>query len=161
MSETTMAQKWIEKTEGIVRADYEYWVGKYMDKFYDGLEKQKIVGIKCPSCKKVYVPPRKVCGDCAATIPLEGQWVELGARGTLLNFTATKYTVSERRKKKNEKTTIIGLIQVEGSNTSVIYPILEAQEQDMKIGMKLDVVWNKKLQGTPNDIKGFKVAGGA
>jgi uncharacterized OB-fold protein len=155
-----MLKKQVETTEGIVRADYDYWVGKYMDRFYDGLEKQRVTGIRCPSCKKVYIPPRKVCGGCFKTIPLEGNWVDLASRGTLVNFTATRYSVSERRKKKNEKTTIVGLIKVEGADSAIIYPLLDVQEQDVKLGMKLDVVWNKKLTGSPNDIKGFKPVGG-
>ena len=38
-----MVEKHVEVTEGIVRADYEFWVGQYMEKFYDGLEKQKLL----------------------------------------------------------------------------------------------------------------------
>lgn len=157
-----MVQKHIEITEGIVRADYEYWVGKYMDKFYENLEKQQFTGNRCPSCNKVYFPPRKVCGECFKTIPLDdASWVELTTTGTLINFTATNYNVSERRKKKSEKTTIIGLIKIEGSDTAIMYPILDAQESDLSIGMKLEVVWDKRPTGSPEDIKGFKPAGGA
>ena len=155
-----MVQKQVDVTEGIVRADFEYWVGKYMDKFYESLEKQKFIGIKCPSCNKIYFPPRKICGECFKTIPLENCWVDLATTGTLTNFTATNYSVSERRKKKSDKTTVIGLIKIDGSDTAIIYPILDVQEKDVKIGMKLDVVWNKKMTGSPNDIKGFKPAGG-
>jgi uncharacterized OB-fold protein len=156
-----MVQKHIEITEGIVRADYEYWVGKYMDKFYENLEKQQLTGIRCPSCNKIYLPPRKVCGDCFKTIPMEdANWVDLATTGTLVNFTATKYSVSERRKKKGEKTTFIGLIKIDGSDTAIMYPILDAQESDISIGMKVEVVWDTKPTGSPEDIKGFKPAGG-
>jgi hypothetical protein len=156
-----MVQKHIEITEGIVRADYEYWVGKYMDRFYENLEKQHFTGIRCPSCNKVYFPPRKVCGDCFKTIPLDdANWVDLETTGTLVNFTATNQEVSERRKKKSEKTTVIGLIKIDGSDTAIVYPILDVQESDVSIGMKLEVEWNKKLTGSPDDIKGFKPAGG-
>ena len=132
-----------------------------MDKFYEGLESQKFIGIKCPTCNKVYFPPRKVCGDCFKTIPLEdANLVDLATTGTLINFTATNYAVSERRKKKSEKTTIIGLIKIDGSDTAIITPVLETQESDINIGMKVEVVWDKKPVGSPDDIKGFKPAGG-
>ncbi len=142
-----------------MRADFEFWVGKYMDKFFDGLERQKFVGNQCPSCKKVYLPPRKTCGDCSKKISFDANWIELGTTGVVINFTATPYTVNERRSKKGKKTTVIGLVRIEGSDTAMIYEIVDVEEKDVKIGMKVEPVWNKKLSGTPNDIKGFKPAG--
>jgi uncharacterized OB-fold protein len=151
-----MTKKRVEITTGFVQADYNFWVGKYMDKFYDGLEAKQIRGNKCPSCNEVFVPPRKVCGSCFKAIDLDANWVELKDTGTLLNFTATKIAVSELGKKTTPETTLIGMIQFDGSDTAVIYPLLNLQENDLTIGMKLQVVWNDELKGHPTDIKGFK-----
>ncbi|MFX1254269.1 MAG: Zn-ribbon domain-containing OB-fold protein [Promethearchaeota archaeon] len=155
-----MVEKHIEITEGFVQAEFNFWVGKYMDKFYDALEASKILGNKCQTCGKVYLPPRKICGECFKTINFETQWVELIDTGTLLNFSLAHYVVSEGGKTKTKDPVLIGMVKIDGSDTAVIYKILEAEEKDLKIGLKMQVVWNDKLQGHPTDIKGFKPIGG-
>ena len=156
-----MLEKNIVITKGYIRADFNFWVGKYMDKFYDGLEKQKIIANECPKCKKVYLPPRQTCGECFQIIDLEGNWKELPGTGTLINFTTAMYSVSEAKTKRKKKPVLVGLIQMDGSDGAVVYEIMDAEEKDLKAGMKMEIVWNKKITGNPNDIKGFKPAGGA
>ena len=154
-----MFEKHIEITHGFVQAEYNFWVGKYMDKFFDGLEEKKIIGNKCPTCGKVYVPPRKICGDCFKTIAFENHWVELKDTGTLVNFTRTPFVVSERGKQKTKDSVLVGMVSFDGSDTAVVYKILDAEEKDLKIGMKVNIVWNDKLRGHPKDIKGFQLIG--
>ena len=151
-----MTKKRVEITTGFVQADYNFWIGRYMDKFYDGLETKQILGNRCPTCNKVFVPPRKVCGACFNTMDLYDNWIELKDTGTLQNFTTTSFTISEVGKKKTPEATLIGMVQFDGSDTAVIYPLLNLQEKDLTIGMKLQVVWNDELKGHPTDIKGFK-----
>ncbi|HMF32900.1 MAG TPA: Zn-ribbon domain-containing OB-fold protein [Candidatus Lokiarchaeia archaeon] len=149
-----MVEQRITKTQGFVRAEYAFWVGKYMEFFYQNYEKKKIVGNKCPKCGKVFVPPRKICGNCSATIDLDS-WVELGDTGTLINFTTTPYLVAETRiRTKNPY--VIGMVKIDGSDTAVVYEILETEEKNLQKGMKVQAVWKDKASGNPADIKGFK-----
>ena len=149
-----LEDKFIIKNKGLVRAEFNFWVGQYMDRFYDGLEKGKIVGNKCPKCGLVFVPPRKICGKCYEIIPLDQNWIELPNTGTLKNFTITPYKVNDRsiRKAKNQ---VIGMIQIDGSDTALINRLLDIEPTDVKIGMKLRIEWNKNPKGNPSDIKGF------
>ncbi len=151
-----MTKKHVKITTGFVQADYNFWVGKYMDKFYDGLESKQVLGNKCPTCNQVFVPPRKVCGSCFKTIDLDNNWIELKDTGTLLNFTTTSIAISEAGKKELPDEIIIGMVQFDRSDTAVVYPLLDTQEKDLTIGMKVQVVWNDELKGHPKDIKGFR-----
>jgi len=146
--------KFIINNKGLVRAEFNFWVGQYMDKFYDSLEKNKIIGNKCPKCGFVFVPPRKICGECKMVIPLDQNWIDLPNTGTLRNFTITPYKVNDRsiRKTKNQ---IIGMLQIDGSNTALINKVLDTEPDDVKIGMKMKIEWNKNPKGNPSDIKGF------
>ena len=155
-----MTRKRIEITTGFVQADYNFWVGKYMDKFYDGLESKQVLGNRCPTCNRVFVPPRKVCGNCFKTIDFSNNWVKLKDTGTLRNFTTTRIAVSEAGKKKTSEAIPIGMVQFDGSDTSVVYPLLDVQEKDLTIGLKVQVVWNDELKGHPRDIKGFRMLKG-
>ncbi len=155
-----MVKKKIVKTQGFVRAEYAFWVGKYLDAFYENLQKKKIIGNKCPKCEKVYVPPRSVCGECQVTIPL-GNWIEMKETGTVMNFTTTSIAITEVRRRTRKGPTVIGLVKIDGSDTAVVYELLNVDESKVKTGMKVKVVWNEKLAGVPADIKGFAPAGGA
>jgi uncharacterized OB-fold protein len=150
-----MSEKIIVVNKGPVRAEFSFWVGRYMDKFYDTLENKKIIGNKCPECGDVFVPPRKICGKCNFTIPLEENWVDLPDTGILKNFTLTYYKVSDRSSRKVKKPQIIGMIQIDGSNTAIVYRLLDIELNDLKIGMKLKIVWEENPKGDPSDIKGF------
>lgn len=155
-----MVKKKIVKTQGFVRAEYAFWVGKYMDAFYENLQKKKLIGNKCPKCGKVFVPPRNTCGECQETIPL-GNWIEMKDTGTVLNFTTTSLAITEVRRRTRKAPAVIGLVKIDGSDTAVVYELLNVDESKIKTGMKVQAVWNEKLVGTPTDIKGFAPAGGA
>jgi len=146
--------KVIVANRGMVRADFNFWVGQYLDKFFDNLENKKIVGNKCPKCDDVFVPPRKICGKCNVVIPLDQNWVELPDTGTLVNYTITPYRVNDRTHRK-AKDFLIGMVQIDGSNTSIIYRLLNLEPSEVKIGMKVKIEWVEKTKGNPSDIKGF------
>lgn len=150
-----MSEKIIVSNKGLVRAEYTFWVGRYLDKFFDAFENKKIIGNKCPKCKDVFVPPRKICGKCNVKIPLEQNWVDLPETGILKNYTITYYKINDRTSRKVKKPQIIGMIQIDGSNTAIVYRLLDIEIDDIKIGMKLKIEWEENPKGNPLDIKGF------
>ena len=150
-----MTEKLVVANKGLIRAEFAFWVGQYMDKFYDALENKKIIGNKCPKCGDVFVPPRKICGKCNETIPLDQNWVDLPLTGTLKNYTITYYKINDRSSRKVKKPQIIGMVQIDGSSTAIIYRLLKIEPNEVKIGMKAKLEWEEKTQGNPSDIKGF------
>ena len=142
---------------GMVRAEFNFWVGIVMDKFYDGLQNKQFIGTKCSKCGKVFLPPRNRCGDCFAKAE---EFVELSETGVVKNFTVTNYTVTERRIRKGKEPNIVGLIQIDGADSALAAPIVNANPDDLKEGMKVKVVWATKIKGHPNDIAGFEPVGG-
>lgn len=145
----------IYTTKGMVRAEFNFWVGVPMDKFYDGLEQGKFVGNKCPKCGKVFCPPRKTCGDCFVECT---EMVDLPETGVLKNFTWTNWKITERKARAVKKNTLVGLVQLDGASTSMMLPIINCEEGDLKEDMKVKVAWKKRLKGDPGDIAGFEPA---
>ena len=150
-----MSEKIIVTNKGPVRAEFAFWVGQYMDKFYDALEKKKIIGNKCPRCGDVFVPPRKICGKCYEKILFDNNWVDLPDTGSLINYTITCYKVNDRSSRKVKKPQIIGMVQIDGSRTAIVNRLLDLAPEELKIGMKVKVKWEDKTKGDPSDIKGF------
>src|SRR6185503_11851240 len=66
-----------------VELDYLYAASPEESAFYRGLEQGKILGQRCPTCQKVYVPPRSAC-------PADGtptaEEVEVSQTGTITTF---------------------------------------------------------------------------
>ncbi|MHA1147868.1 MAG: Zn-ribbon domain-containing OB-fold protein [Promethearchaeota archaeon] len=152
-----MTEKVIITNRGMVRAEFNFYVGKYLDKMYDAFEKKKLLGNKCPKCNDVFFPPRKICGKCNVTVPLDSaeNWVDLPDTGTLVNYTATPYKITERGSRKVKKSQLIGMVNIDGSNTAIIYKLLDIAPEDIKIGMKVKAQWIEKPKGEPMDIEGF------
>jgi len=148
-------EKIVVANKGLIRAEFAFWVGQYMDKFYDALENKKIIGNKCPQCGDVFVPPRKICGKCNETISLDQNWLDLPDTGALKNYTLTYYKINDRASRKVKKPQIIGMVQIDGSNTAIVYRLLDIKTEEVKMGMKVRVEWDEKTKGDPSDIKGF------
>jgi uncharacterized protein len=75
-----------EKPEVVseVRISYTYEPGLTLSGFLHALAERRIEGGRCPSCSKVYVPPRVRCPACG-TGPMTP--VPVGDRGTIVSFT--------------------------------------------------------------------------
>ena len=71
---------------------YNYRAGAYLERYLQGLTEKKILGVRCPQCKRVLLPPRSACGSCS-TRPEE--WVEVDSSGTLENFTVAHVTIEK------------------------------------------------------------------
>lgn len=59
-----------------------------VEPFVDYLEKGELKTTKCPSCQRVFFPPR---ADCAWCLTDEMQWVNIEGEGTLITFTKANY----------------------------------------------------------------------
>ncbi|MHA1147105.1 MAG: Zn-ribbon domain-containing OB-fold protein [Promethearchaeota archaeon] len=140
-------------TKGMVRAEFNFWVGIPMEKFYVGLENKKFVGNKCPKCNKVFCPPRKICGDCFVECT---EMVDLPDTGVVKSFTITPWKVQERKSRKVKKNIIAALVQIDGASNAMLVPLTNVEEDKVEDGMKVKVVWARRIKGHPADIKGFE-----
>ena len=53
-------------------------------KFFDGLRRNVLYGVKCRRCGARYFPPRARCSSCGSE---DVEWVEVSKNGRLLSFT--------------------------------------------------------------------------
>ena len=61
--------------EGKMALPYSYFAGRVGSKFITTIRDQKkIMGVKCPTCNMVYLPPRQVCDKDFTDI--RDKWVE-------------------------------------------------------------------------------------
>ena len=107
----------------------------------------KISGVKCSNCGKVFYPKRTLCPNCKSADVKEE--TEMGESATLLTFTEL-WAVP---KGIDQMPLMLGIAEFE--NGARILGQLSTRE--VKIGMKLRPVWSiiRKING--KDVYGFKL----
>lgn len=113
-------------------------------------DNKKIMGIKCPSCGKVYVPPRLHCPKCFVRM---SKWVELSGKGTLSTYTIVRYEEPYMPKKPPYA---YGVIQMDGADTGLAHFLGEVNLDKIKVGMRLEPVFKEEREGSILDIDYFK-----
>lgn len=113
-------------------------------------DNKKIMGIKCPSCGKVYVPPRLHCPTCFARM---SEWVELSGKGSLTSYTVVRY---EEPYLPKQPPFAYGIIQMDSADTGMSHFLGEVDLDKIKIGMRLEPVFKEEREGSILDIDYFK-----
>ncbi len=144
-----MEEKGITQVRSIINPEYRYSVGRYLERFYQGLEAGKIWGIKCPRCGMVYVPPRWICYKCYQKME---EWIEVKDRGVLKSW--SQLYVSARKNPLKEPV-LFGLIQLDGADTAIYGELRDLKPEQLKVGLRLKAVWKKERKGAVSDIEYF------
>jgi len=136
---------------GKIKLTYKHVGGAYVERFFREIGKnQKIMGVKCPKCGKVYVPPKMVCFECFEKME---EWVEVGKQGTVKGFTVVTHSTPVMPLKPPFAYAIITL---DGANTDLVHIIKESDPQKLKIGMRVEAVLKEKPRKRMLDIEYFK-----
>jgi len=114
-------------------------------------DNKRIMGIRCPTCNRVYVPARSVCKDCFAQL---NEWVEVSDKGTLLTYTVCH---QPNRVQPMEPPLIYGIIQLDGADNGFVHMLGGVDPEQLRIGMRVQAVFKEKREASILDIKYFKL----
>jgi len=64
--------------------------------YYEGLNNNRLSGLKCKACGAITTPPRLACRQCGS---LENEITQLSGKGSILTFTSIHVGVENRRGK--------------------------------------------------------------
>jgi len=139
--------------EGQIPMSYIYTAGRAGEKFFRELINGKIFGAKCEACNITYVPAKIFCEKCFAR--LEDHYLDVGTKGTVHTFTQSYETYEGIRK---EKPSILAVIQIDGTQGSLVHWLGEIDFEKVSIGMPVEAVFKAKKdrEGSILDIKYFK-----
>lgn len=130
---------------------YTYSAGPIRSKFLIELrDNKRIMGTKCPVCNRVYLPPRPTCFVCFSQLD---KWVEVSDKGTLMTYTVVYQPEPAH---PVDVPFVFGIIKLDGADTSIAHLVSEVNPEDLRIGMRLQAVFNEERQGSILDIKYFK-----
>ena len=136
---------------------FAYSVGRPGSRFLTELRDHKrFMGLKCPSCAKVYIPPRSLCGPCWKQMQ---EWVEVGPGGYLEAFTVLRFAfVDPETGLKKPVPYGYGFIRLDGASTNLQHFIKVDGARPLRIGMRLRPVFEENRNATLRDIRYFEEA---
>ena len=141
--------------EEVAHMPYRWALGLDGSKFFNEIKNREVLlGIRCPKCKKVYVPPRQVCGPCFVKMD---ELVELGIQGiveavTVVNFPFIDPDTGERRPVPY----IYGYIKLDRADNLFSHIIKTRPGVSVKVGDRVKAIFAKEKKGRIQDISHFE-----
>ncbi|MBN2538830.1 MAG: Zn-ribbon domain-containing OB-fold protein [Deltaproteobacteria bacterium] len=130
----------------------QYFAGRVGSKFIIALrDENKILGVRCEKCDKVFVPPREYCEKCLSK--LDESWVELSNEGVVMNYTVVNYNDKHLPRRAPY---ILALIKVDGADTPFPHIVEGIDVGDVKVGMKVKAVFAGETTNTIRDLDHFE-----
>jgi uncharacterized protein len=140
---------------GDAEQPFNYAIGLHGSKFFNEIAEGRFVGIRCPTCNKVYVPPRRVCGECFVEMQ---EFVEVGPRGRIGTFTILRYAFIDPETGEQKPVPYgYGFIRLDGADTLFQHYIDIQDESRIRIGARVEAVFAEERKGTIKDILHFRV----
>ncbi|MCL6732349.1 Zn-ribbon domain-containing OB-fold protein [Streptomyces neyagawaensis] len=119
------------------RLDYTYSPGRATTGYLHALAGRRMVGERCPSCRKVYVPPRGACPTCGVAT---AEQVEVGPGGTVTTFCIVNI------KAKNldiEVPYVYAHIALDGADLALHGRIAGIPYDQVRMGLRVEPVWTE------------------
>lgn len=137
------------------RMPYRWAIGLDSSKFFQEIKAREIfLGIRCPCCRKVYVPPRMVCGPCFVKMD---ELVELGNEGVVRAVTLVNYPfIDPDTGKKRPIPYFYGYIQIDGADNLFSHIIQMPSGDAVKVGDRVRAVFDDVKRGRIEDIRYFE-----
>jgi len=137
--------------EGQIHIPNTYTAGALGTQLFSKLRDQKkIMGMRCPSCKKVFVLARSICRDCFVKMD---EMVEVSDQGSVLTYTVC----SQPNPIQPSKAPITyAVIQLDGADNGLVHMLGDVSPESIRIGMRVQAVFKEERTGNILDIAYFK-----
>ena len=125
-----------------VSLDYLYAASPEESSFYRGLNEGRILGQRCPSCQKVYVPPRSACPSDGTPTAEE---VEVSQTGTITTFCIVNVPFLGQ---KITPPYVSAYVLLDGADIALLHLILGVDAAEVRMGMRVKAVWKPESEWT-------------
>lgn len=137
-----------------VRLEYTVMAGRAQSRFLRAMAQGRIIGERCPSCERVYVPPRGACPTCA--VLTEETPVEIADTGVLTTFCVVNFPFEGQ---VLEPPYVAGSILLDGSDLPLFHLVGGIPPAEVRMGMRVQAHWSGQLAPTLESIRYFEPTG--
>ncbi|MFI2367794.1 Zn-ribbon domain-containing OB-fold protein [Streptomyces sp. NPDC018833] len=120
------------------RLDYTYAPGRAQSAHLAALSERRIVGERCPRCRKVYVPPRGACPTCGVAT---AEQVEVGPSGTVTTFCIVNIKARNALNDAIEVPYVYAHIALDGADLALHGRIAGIPYDQVRMGLRVEPVW--------------------
>ncbi|MFI8181747.1 OB-fold domain-containing protein [Actinacidiphila glaucinigra] len=117
------------------RLEYTHAPGRAQSRYLAGLAERRTLGERCPSCRKVYVPPRGACPTCGVATD---EQVEVGPRGTVTTYCIVNI---KARGLDIEVPYVYAHIALDGAGLALHGRIGGIPYDQVRMGLRVEPVW--------------------
>ena len=138
-----------------VRLEYTIAAGRAPSRFLKGIAAGRILGERCPGCKKVYVPPRGACPTRG--VPTKEE-VEVSDSGTVTTFCVVNIPFEGQTL---ELPYVAASVLLDRADIAIFHQIAEMPVQDVRMGLRVKAVWAPPGERRPTleSIRYFRPSG--
>lgn len=139
-----------------IRLEYDYTPGVAKSRFLQAMARRKVLGQRCPTCGKTYVPPLDFCPQDG--IPVDAPDVELPDRGIVTTFCVVNVPFAGQAV---ECPYVSASILFDGADIPIFHLIQEIPAGEVRMGMRVEAVWRDPAEMEPSfeTIRYFRPTG--
>jgi uncharacterized OB-fold protein len=123
------------------RLEYKLRAPSAWNHFIDGMAAGQIRGTRCPTCGKVYVPPRAACPADGSPI---AEWVDLPDTGLLTTFAVNNLPAAG----VPEVPFVCGYVLLDGADIAMLVLVSGVPWQEVRMGMRVRAEWAPEAERT-------------
>ncbi|MEV0899142.1 OB-fold domain-containing protein [Actinoplanes sp. NPDC049802] len=137
-----------------IRLHYTHTTSAEEDRYLRALAEGRIIGQRCPACRKVYVPPRVCPADGVAP----DEVAEVSDRGMVTTFCVVNVPFAGQRLTPPY---VVAQVLLDGADIPISHLILGVAAGDVRMGMRVAAVWRDRSawSTTPENIDHFEPSG--
>lgn len=132
---------------------YTYFAGKVASRFFHELKNKRIMGSRCPDCRRMLVPARGFCDACY--VETDAELVEVGTTGTVETFTI----LTSPFPGLPDPPVVVALVLLEGADSAVLNAVtgidlsdVDAAAASLLAGLKVSVEFKEHCEGRITDF---------
>jgi len=141
---------------GEAEQPFRWSAGIYGSKFLTELrDNKRFVGIRCPRCGKVYMPPRRVCGPCFVELT---ELVPVSDEGEIITYTVVSFGFVDPATGKQKPVPYgYAAIKLDGADTYLLHFLDETDPAKIRVGARVKAVFEEERTGSMLDIRYFQL----
>ena len=139
-----VASEPVTAVETPIRLQYRYTAGHATTRFLRALTEGRLLGQRCPRCRKVYVPPRGSCPTCG--VPTDEE-VPLADRGIVTSFCIVNVPFVGHA---IEMPYVAASVLLDGADITFQHLVQGIPAAEVRMGMRIEAVWAPREEWGPS-----------
>lgn len=138
-----------------IQLHYRHSASLEESRYLRGLAEGRLLGQRCPACRKVYLPPRGACPTDG--VPTEEE-VELADSGTVTTFCIVNVPFLGQR---ITPPYVSAYVLLDGADIPLLHLVLGCRPEEVRMGMRVRAHWRPREEWTTNlrNIEYFEPTG--